>query len=144
LSLATCIHFKVYNITVDMVENLQNGWSHYPSGIRNFYNLYAAFSGYTAIQNYILVKAPPWVQHEKKVAWGHVGEKPMPEYYFFIFYECGGALTGLLVDKSFVLATFSDSKLVMHMTNSAIFSRYSALYFPYAVLYFWRVLYGKK
>jgi len=48
----------------------------------------------------------------------------MPECYFFILYEHGSGLE----DKSFALVTFSDSKLVMHMTNSVVFSVHSAVF----------------
>jgi len=69
------------------------------------------------------------MQHEVKPS-AVIGWRPTPKCYtvFFILYEHGGILTAFLVNKSFILATFSDSKLVTHVTNSAVFSVCSAVF----------------
>jgi len=61
----------------------------------------------------------------EKIAQGWVRD-PCLSAIFFILYERSSALT-FLVDKLFVLATYSDSKLVMYITNSTVFSICSAV-----------------
>jgi len=72
-----------------------------------------------------------------------LGSRPTPECYFFLYCTSVNWFKAFLVDKSFVLATFSDSKLVMHMTNSAVFSVHGAVFSEECCMEKLAVLYGK-
>jgi len=71
------------------------------------------------------------IQHKAKPS-AALGLRPTPRCCFFHtvqMWKCFNLFKAFLVDKLFVLATFSDSKLITHMYVTV-------LYFPYTVLHF--------
>jgi len=58
----------------------------------------------------------------------HGARDPHLSVHIVQVWRCFNWLKAFLVNRSFVLATFNDSKLVTHITNWAVFSVRSAVF----------------